>query len=90
MSDLPPERTKPAVSFEFTTLDLFGPYVVRDAVKWRSKLKVWGVVFSCMALRAVHADIVEDMSTEGFLKAYKRFTALRGHPRKLWSDQGTL
>ena len=52
-------------------------------------MKVWGVVFSCMASRAVHADIVEDLSTEGFLKAYQRFTALRGHPRKLWSDQGT-
>ncbi|KAL3983379.1 high-mobility group nucleosome-binding domain-containing protein 1 [Sarotherodon galilaeus] len=42
-----------------------------------------------MASRAVHADIVEDLSTEGFLKAYQRFTALRGHPKKLWSDQGT-
>ncbi|KAL1279467.1 hypothetical protein QQF64_026140 [Cirrhinus molitorella] len=34
-------------------------------------------------------DIVEDLSPEGFLKAYQRFTALRGQPRKLWSDQGT-
>ncbi|XP_027138459.1 uncharacterized protein LOC113746562 [Larimichthys crocea] len=89
MSELPLERTEPAAPFEFTTLDLFGPYVVKDAVKQRTKMKVWGVVFSCMASRAVHADIVEDLSTEGFLKAYQRFTALRGHPRKLWSDQGT-
>lgn len=51
--------------------------------------KVWGVVFSCMASRAIHADLVEDLSTEGFLKTYQRFTALRGHPRELWSDQGT-
>ncbi|KAG7516839.1 hypothetical protein JOB18_041501 [Solea senegalensis] len=39
--------------------------------------------------QALHADIVEDLSMDGFLKAYQRFTALRGHPRKLWSDQGT-
>ena len=89
MSELPLERTRPAAPFEFTTLDLFGPYLVRDSVKRRTKKKVWGVVFSCMTSRAVHADIVEDLSTEGFLKAYHRFTALRGHPRKLWSDQGT-
>ncbi len=89
MSDLPLERTEPAAPFEFTTLDLFSPYIVKDAVRRRTKMKVWGVVFSCMASRAVHADIVEDLSTEGFLKAYQRFTALRGHPRKLWSDQGT-
>ncbi|XP_027146421.1 uncharacterized protein LOC113748039 [Larimichthys crocea] len=42
-----------------------------------------------MASRAIHADLVEDLSTEGFLRTYQRFTALRGHPRKLWSDQGT-
>ncbi|XP_026082522.1 uncharacterized protein LOC113058643 [Carassius auratus] len=89
MGELPLERTKPAAPFEFTTLDLFGPYVVKDTVKRRTEMKIWGVVFSCMASRAVHADIVEDLSTEGFLKTYQRFTALRGHPRKLWSDQGT-
>ncbi|KAL1247062.1 hypothetical protein QQF64_022438 [Cirrhinus molitorella] len=89
MSELPLERTKPAAPFEFTTLDLFGPYVVKDNVRRRTKMKIWGVMFSCMASRAVHADIVEDLSTAGFLKAYQRFTALRGHPRKLWSDQGT-
>ncbi|KAL0165741.1 hypothetical protein M9458_037585, partial [Cirrhinus mrigala] len=89
MGELPLERTNPAAPFEFTTLDLFGPYVVKDTVRRRTKMKIWGVMFSCMASRAVHADIVEDLSTEGFLKAYQRFTALRGHPRKLWSDQGT-
>ena len=89
MSDLPSVRTGPAAPFEYTTLDLFGPYTVRDGVRRRTKKKVWGVVFSCMASRAIHADLVEDLSTEGFLKTYQRFTALRGHPRKLWSDQGT-
>ncbi|KAJ8346500.1 hypothetical protein SKAU_G00279010 [Synaphobranchus kaupii] len=34
---------------------------VRDLVKRRSKLKVWGVVFCCMASQAMHADIVEDL-----------------------------
>lgn len=89
MADLPVIRTNPAAPFEYTTLDLFGPYTVRGVVQRRVKRKVWGVVFSCMASRAIHADLVEDLSTEGFLQTYQRFTALRGHPRKLWSDQGT-
>lgn len=89
MSDLPPERAEPAAPFEFTTVDLFGPYEVKDEVKKRVKLKVWGVVFSCMASRAIHADIVSDLSAEGFLLAYQRFTSLRGHPRKVWSDPGS-
>ncbi|XP_067223126.1 uncharacterized protein [Chanodichthys erythropterus] len=89
MSDLPHERTSRANPFEYTTLDLFGPFEVRDAVKKRTKKKVWGVVYCCMASRAIHADLVDDLSAESFLQAYSRFTALRGHPRKLWSDRGT-
>ena len=83
LSDLPPERTGPALPFEFTTMDLFGPYEVKDEVRKRVKLKVWGVVFCCMASRAIHTDVVSDQSSEGFLLAYQRFSALRGHPRKL-------
>lgn len=89
MSDLPPERVKPAEPFEFTTLDLFGPYEVRDEVRKRVRLKVWGIVYCCMASRAIHSDVVSDQSAEGFLLAYQRFTALRGHPKKLWSDPGS-
>lgn len=88
MSDLPSERITPARPFEFTTLDLFGPYEVKDEVKKKTRLKVWGLVFCCMASRALHTDVVSDQSSEGFLLAYKRFTALRGHPKKLWSDPG--
>lgn len=89
MSDLPQERTNRANPFEYTTLDLFGPFEVRDTVKKRVKKKVWGVVYCCMASRAVHADLVDDQSSESFLQAYSRFTALRGHPKKLWSDRGS-
>lgn len=89
MADLPLERTGPAAPFEFTAMDLFGPYEVKDEVKKRTRLKVWGIVFCCMASRAIHTEVVSDMSSEGFLLAYQRFTSLRGHPRKLWSDPGT-
>ncbi|XP_067280641.1 uncharacterized protein [Pseudorasbora parva] len=88
MSDLPSERITPANPFEYTTVDLFGPYEVKDEVRKKVKLKVWGIVFCCMVSRAMHTDLVSDQSAEGFLLAYQRFTALRGHPRKLWSDPG--
>lgn len=65
MSDLPPERTEPAAPFEFTTVDLFGPYHVNDDVKNRVNLKVWGVVFCCMASRAIHTELVNTLSSEG-------------------------
>ncbi|XP_060777189.1 uncharacterized protein LOC132886503 [Neoarius graeffei] len=89
MADLPLERTEPAAPFEFTTVDLFGPYQVKDEVKKRVTMKVWGVVFCCMASRAIHTDLASAVSTEAFLMAYQKFTAVRGHPRKIWSDPGT-
>lgn len=58
MGDLPPERTEPSAPFKYTTVDLFGPYQVKDDVKKRVSLKVWGVVFSCMASRAIHTEMV--------------------------------
>ncbi|KAJ8260443.1 hypothetical protein GJAV_G00182210 [Gymnothorax javanicus] len=89
MGDLPQERTGPASPFEFTAVDLFGPYQVKDDVRKRVTMKVWGVVFCCMASRAIHTELANTMSTESFLMAYQRFTAIRGHPKKIWSDSGT-
>lgn len=40
MSELPLERIEPAALFEFTALDLYGPYVIRDTVRRRAKMKV--------------------------------------------------
>ncbi|XP_038137922.1 uncharacterized protein LOC119781503 [Cyprinodon tularosa] len=89
MGDLPPERAEPAPPFKFTSVDLFGPYHVRDDVKKRVTIKVWGVVFCCMASGAIHTELASSLSTESFLMAYQRFTAIRGHPQKIWSDAGT-
>lgn len=71
MSDLPSERITPANPFKYTTVDLFGPYEVKDEVRKKVKLKVWGIVFCCMASRAMHTDLVSDQSAEGFLLAYQ-------------------
>lgn len=58
-----------------------GSYEVKDEVKKRVRLKVWGIVFSCMASRAIHADIVSDMSAEGFhSKLSPAGASLRGDP----------
>ncbi len=66
MGELPPERTQPAPPFEFTMVDLFGPYHVKDYVKKGALLKVWGVVFSCMSSRVIHTELVNTQSTESF------------------------
>lgn len=83
MGFLPQERTRPASLFEFTAVNLFGPYQVKDDVRKRVTMKAWEVVFCCMASRAIHTELANTMSTESFRMAYQRFTAIRGHPKKI-------
>lgn len=41
---------------------------LRDMVKKRTKVKVWGMVFCCTASREVHVDVVDNQSLESFLR----------------------
>ena len=42
-----------------------------------------------MSVKAVHLELVPDLTSEGFLKALKRFIARRGLPNRIYSDNGT-
>ncbi|XP_011859028.1 PREDICTED: uncharacterized protein LOC105556541 [Vollenhovia emeryi] len=45
-------------------------------------------VYACMATKAVHIELVDDMTTDAFLGSLKRFTARRGLPSDIYSDNG--
>lgn len=42
-----------------------------------------------MSSKAVHIEVVSDMSTPAFVAAYRRFCARRGFPKHMYSDNGT-
>lgn len=42
-----------------------------------------------MTIKAVHLEVVSDLTTEGFLAAMRRFMARRGAPTHIHSDNGT-
>lgn len=87
MADLPPSRLrlfKPA--FYSTGMDCFGPYAVKAG---RRTEKKWGIIFKCLTTRAVHIDVLHTLDADSFLMALRRFTARRGTPFELISDQGT-
>ena len=43
----------------------------------------------CLAVKAVHLQLVSDLTTEAFIAALRRFEARRGSPSLIWSDHGT-
>ena len=89
MAPLPKSRQVMSPTFHDISLDLIGPWEIRDTVKKRSRKKVWGLVITCLATRAVHVDVTEDYSMDTVLQTLRRFIALRGSPRYIFSDKGS-
>lgn len=87
MSPLPTCRTTDVGVFQNVALDYAGPFLVKTELNNRKKQ--WVCLFSCLATRAVHLEIVQDLSTSEFINAFRRFKARRGTPQSLLSDNGT-
>lgn len=90
MGELPKERAVFERAFKHTGIDYCGPLFIKERkYRNRAKVKVYVAVFVCFATRAVHIEIVSDLSTEAFLACLKRFFSRRGKSSDLYSDNGT-
>ena len=89
MSPLPIHRLTPYVSpFCHTGVDFFGPVLVKMGGRGRRQEKRWVAVFTCLNTRAIHLEIAESLSSDTFLSCMVRFSAVRGKPRVMYSDNG--
>ena len=87
MGLLPRERVTPYQRpFSYTGLDLFGPVSVTIR---RQKEKRWVALFTCLTMRAVHLELVTDLSSDACLIAIRIFINRRGVPVMVRSDNGT-
>ena len=64
MSELPRERWEVSAPFMFCGMDCFGPFVTK---RGRKENKRYGLIFTCLSSRAVHLEMLEDMSTDSFI-----------------------
>lgn len=87
MADLPRNRVLPnEPPFTRTGVDLFGPFIVK---RGRVSVKRYGVIFTCLACRAVHIEMATSLETDSFIQALRRFIARRGQVKEMRSDNGT-
>ena len=89
MAALPENRLAIAPIFNTTSIDLFGPLLIKDTVKKRVTMKVWGFIATCAATRAIHIDLTDSYSTDSILQTIRKFITLRGCPTEFISDQGS-
>ena len=92
MSDLPASRVEQVVPFHDTGLDVFGPFYVTDGKTTRRSAgskKVWALLLTCMTSRAIHVEPLIGLDTSSLKNALRRFMAIRGTCKHLYSDCGT-
>ena len=72
--------------FASTGVYYFGPFLVKRS---RCQVKRYGCLFTYLAIRAVHIEVAHSLDAESFLNAFSRFTARRGLPKAIYSDNRT-
>lgn len=90
LGNLPAEQVTATRPFSRVGLDYAGPLFVRST-KGRGHRFATGYVafFMCLSTKAVHLELVGDLTTNAFLAALRRFAGCRGRPREIWSDDAS-
>ena len=81
-------RLTVAPAFWTAQCDLMGPFLAWCEHNHRSSVKVWGLVFKCPSTAAISVHAMSSYNTSSFVNAYCRFASVRGHPTKLYIDEG--
>lgn len=89
MGSLPAVRVTPAAAFQNTGIDFAGPLKIRaNMLRRATVLKAYLCIFVCLVTKAIHIEVVSDLTTKAFMAALKRFFARRGYCNHIYSDNG--
>lgn len=90
MASLPRLRVTPARPFLNTGVDFAGPIELkRFKGKCNTFRKAYFAVYVCFATKAIHLELVDDLSTNAFIASFRRFISRRGMVANLHSDCGS-
>ena len=90
MGQLPSSRVTPAIAFSHTGLDFAGPFCIKMGyVRRPVMLKAYVCVFVCLTYKAIHLELVSDLTTAAFKACLARFVSRRNKPQHIYSDNGS-
>ncbi|KAK9702279.1 Integrase zinc binding domain [Popillia japonica] len=77
-NNLPNNRLEAKYPFYAAGIDYAGPFLLKEGKRRKRSL------FICLTTRAIHLEVVSDLSTETFIMTLRRFTARRGKPAHIY------
>ena len=91
MRQLPLARVTVARPFVNAGIDYVGPFEIKSGnTGSRTTTKCYVALFICMAAtKAIHLELVSNLTSDAFIAALKRFIARRGLIDHLYSDNGS-
>lgn len=90
MADLPADRVQCSRAFEGVGTDFAGPIFIKSSTLRNARIqKCYLCIFVCLTTKAVHLEVVSQLSMEAFIAAFSRFVSRRGLPSLIRSDCGT-
>lgn len=89
MGNLPIERIDACFPFYRCGVDYCGPVLILNRKgRGARTTKAYICLFVCLATRAIHLELVSDLTSEAYLLSLNRFISRRGKPTLILSDNG--
>jgi len=89
MASLPKERVSIERPFNRSGVDFCGPILIKSGIRRVTAIKCYISVFICFTTRAIHLELVSNLTTDAFLAALTRFMLRRGVCSHIHSDNIT-
>lgn len=90
MGNLPRERITPASPFTHVGIDFCGYFFIKYKGQRKGTYnKIYVAIFICFVTKAIHFEVVTDLTTDAMIAALKRFCSRRGKPSTICTDNAT-
>ena len=84
--DLPETRVSEDPPFSHTGIDFAGPLFIRKENPQETTYKAYICLFTCASTRGIHLELTTSLNVDAFFLAFRRFTARRGLPSTIRTD----
>jgi hypothetical protein len=90
MGDLPSPRVVATRPFLHTGVDFGGPFFIKESLRRSSRSwKAYMCLFVCLPTKAIHLELVSNLTSDAFIAALERFISRRGLCTDMYSDCGS-